>query len=242
MANIHIILQGKGGVGKSLIASTIAQYKKAKGQSPLCIDTDPINQTFTGYKALNVETLKIMEGDEINTRNFDQLIEKIASSNDDVIIDNGAATFVPLAHYLITNDIAQLLESLGHKLIIHTVVTGGQAMIDTISGFSQLAKQFPQPSLFVVWLNRYWGNIEHDGKHFEDMKAYKENKDRVSSIIQIPQLKEETFGKDIEELLQARLTYDEAAQNSDLTIMTRQRLNIYKKDLFAQLDAAAVLS
>ena len=45
MAKIHITLQGKGGVGKSFISATTAQYKHHKGQTPLCIDTDPINST-----------------------------------------------------------------------------------------------------------------------------------------------------------------------------------------------------
>ena len=89
MAKIHTTLQGKGGVGKSLIATTIAQYKVNKGQIPLCIDTDPVNASFAGFKVLNVKRLEILEGDEINTRNFDMLIEMIAASPDDVVIDNG---------------------------------------------------------------------------------------------------------------------------------------------------------
>jgi CO dehydrogenase nickel-insertion accessory protein CooC1 len=52
MAKIHMVLQGKGGVGKSFIAAMLAQYKARKGQIPLCIDTDPVNATFHGYKAL----------------------------------------------------------------------------------------------------------------------------------------------------------------------------------------------
>ena len=42
MAKIHMVLQGKGGVGKSFIATVIAQYKISKGQQPQCIDTDPV--------------------------------------------------------------------------------------------------------------------------------------------------------------------------------------------------------
>ena len=87
MAKIHMVLQGKGGVGKSMIAATLAQYKAGKGTKPLCIDTDPVNATFEGYKALNVRRLNIMEGDEINTRNFDALVEQIATAEVDVIID-----------------------------------------------------------------------------------------------------------------------------------------------------------
>lgn len=241
MAKIHMVLQGKGGVGKSFVSAIIAQYKMEKGQTPLCIDTDPVNQTFTGYTALNVRKLDIMDGDEINPRHFDMLIEWIASSKDDIVIDNGASTFVPLAHYLISNEVPELLASMGHQLIIHTVVTGGQALLDTISGFSQLASQFPQPSLFVVWLNSYWGAIEYEGRAFEQLKAYKENKDRVSAIINIPQMKEETFGRDLSDMLQERRTFAVAIDDPALTIMTRQRLKIFKNQLFNQLEAAAVL-
>jgi hypothetical protein len=241
MAKIQMILQGKGGVGKSMIAATIAQYKLAKGQIPLCIDTDPVNATFHGYASIQVQRLDIIEGDEINTRNFDAMIELIGGSKDDVIIDNGASSFVPLSHYLISNKAPELLSEMGHELIIHTVVTGGQALMDTVSGFSQLISQFPDEAQFVVWLNPYWGPIEHGGKYFEEMKAYTTNKHRVTAIIQIPALKEDTFGRDFSNMLQARLTFDEALGLDSLTIMTRQRLKIIRTQLFGNLDNAMVL-
>ena len=75
MAKIHLVLQAKGGVGKSFISAMLAQYKRAHGQDPLCIDTDPMNATFTGYKALGVRKLSLLDGDEIDVRNFDTLLE-----------------------------------------------------------------------------------------------------------------------------------------------------------------------
>ena len=128
------------------------RYKISKGQQPLCIDTDPVNATFHGFKALNVRLLEIMQGDEIQTRNFDTLVELIAPSKDDVIIDNGASSFVPLTHYLISNQVPALLQEMGHEMVVHTVITGSQALLDTVSGFAQLASQFPAEALFVVCL------------------------------------------------------------------------------------------
>ena len=75
-----------------------------------------------------------MDGDEINSRKFDALVELIAPSTDDVIIDNGASSFVPLSHYLLSNQVPALLKDMGHELIVHTVITGSQAMDDTING------------------------------------------------------------------------------------------------------------
>jgi len=241
MAKIHIVLQGKGGVGKSFISAMIAQYKISKGQSPLCIDTDPVNSTFHGFKALNVRLLEIMEGDEIRSRKFDTLVELIAPSTNDVIIDNGASSFVPLTHYLISNQVPSLLQDMGHEMVVHTVITGSQALLDTVNGFAQLASQFPEQALFVVWLNPFWGPIEHEGKSFEQMKAYTANKARVSAIVKIPTLKEDTYGRDLSDMLQDRLTFDEALGMESLSIMTRQRLKIVKTQMFGQLDNAMVL-
>ena len=154
-----MVLQGKGGVGKSLIASLLAQHKIAKKRNPLCIDTDPVNSTLTGFKKLNVKQIDVMSGDEIDPRKFDGLIELIANAKTDVIIDNGASTFVAMSHYLISNEIPKLLGELGHELVVHTVITGSQALIDTLNGFDNLVRNFPKETIFVVWLNPYWGEI-----------------------------------------------------------------------------------
>ncbi|MDD2660670.1 MAG: conjugal transfer protein TraL [Methylococcales bacterium] len=236
MSNVHMILQGKGGVGKSLIASVLAQYKKDKGTTPFCVDTDPVNATFHGFRALDVHRLLIMEGDEINTRKFDNLVELIATSENDVIIDNGASSFVPLSHYLISNEVPTILHGMGHKLIVHTAIAGGQMLLDTIHGFAQLAGQFPGEAEFVVWLNPYWGVIESDGKTFEQMKVYKDHKSRISAIVQLPELKAETFGQDLSNMLQERLTFTEALNNEQIPIMERQRLAIIRKSIYDQLD------
>lgn len=241
MAKIHITMQGKGGVGKSFVSATTAQYKLYKEKPPLCFDTDPINATFHGFKSLNVERLNIMDGDEINPRHFDALIEKIANTQNDVIIDNGASSFVPLSHYLLTNQVPTLLKGLGHELIIHTVITGGQALLDTTNGFAQLVNQFPEDVRFVVWLNPYWGKIESEGRSFEQMRVYKETKDRIAAIINIPHLKEETFGLDLSNMLQQKITFNEAIGSPERNIMTRQRLKLIRDQLFSQIDNAMVI-
>ena len=241
MAKIHMILQGKGGVGKSVIAALLAQYKASKGHQTLCLDTDPVNATFHSYQALNVQQIALMENDEIVPRRFDALVEIMAPSAHDVIIDNGASAFVPLTHYLISNHVPVLLADMGHELVLHTVVTGGQALLDTVNGFRQLASQFPAEALFVVWLNPYWGPIVHQGTPFEELKVYLDRRSRVAAIVHLPALKEATFGRDLSDMLQARLTFDEALAAPALTIMTRQRLKIVRGQLFGQLDQATVL-
>ena len=121
MAKINFILQGKGGVGKSFTASLLAQHYRARGDETVCIDTDPVNATFSGYAAYDVQRLELLDGDNINPRAFDELIEVITTVPEKavVVIDNGAATFIPICSYLIENDIISFLREAGHTVLFH---------------------------------------------------------------------------------------------------------------------------
>lgn len=241
MTTIHAMLQGKGGVGKSTAMAVLTQYMGDKGELPLPIDTDPVNATFASFPGLNVQRVEIMEGEEINPRKFDGMVEMACASETSVVIDNGASSFVPLAHYLISNEVPAMLQDMGHELVIHTMITGGQALVDTLSGFAHLAAQFPTEARFVVWLNPYFGAIEAEGRTFEQMKAYREHKARVSSLVQMPAFKAETHGYDFAQMLQSRLTFAEALESPAVPLMTKQRLTMVRRRLWEQLDGAKVL-
>ena len=62
MKEVHFIAQGKGGVGKSFIASILAQYLKerVKDEHIHCYDTDPVNPTFSRYSALSAQVVPIL--------------------------------------------------------------------------------------------------------------------------------------------------------------------------------------
>jgi CO dehydrogenase nickel-insertion accessory protein CooC1 len=70
-------LQGKGGVGKSLLATLLAPYLSAdKTAALLCADTDLVNDTFARYGAFGAQRIKILNADKnIDARAFDSLIE-----------------------------------------------------------------------------------------------------------------------------------------------------------------------
>ena len=235
---VEMILQGKGGVGKSMIAALLAQYISTPEVKPLCLDTDPVNATFSGYEAFEVETLDILDGDDIDPRTFDHLIERIMTAeNDRMIIDNGASTFVPLCSYLLQNDVAGLLSEAGHSIRLHSVITGGQALPDTLQGFASLCRNINEAPV-VVWLNEYFGTTAHKGKPFECSKIYDTHKTRIEALVTIPAVKPETFGLDMRKMLTRRLTFDEAVASPDFTIMERQRLKMMKRTLFANMAKA----
>jgi CO dehydrogenase nickel-insertion accessory protein CooC1 len=74
--SVHISLQGKGGVGKSFIASILTQYFLSRGQHVNAIDADPVNQTLAEYGGLSVSRLNLLKEGSVDQREFDLLMER----------------------------------------------------------------------------------------------------------------------------------------------------------------------
>lgn len=235
MSNIHLVLQGKGGVGKSYVSSIIAQHQLSKEKKLVCLDTDPVNKTFFQYSALNVQKIELMEEMKINNRNFDQLITLLMDDGD-FVIDNGAASFIPLSNYLLENNVMGVLNEMGKTVYIHTVITGGQGTVDTVNGLQTLIERFGEHAKIICWLNHFFGPIEYNGKSFEQMKVYQNNKDKIEGMITISQKTSETFGYDVKTMLQNKLTFNEAIESPDFQLMAKQRIKIVQRELWQQLD------
>jgi hypothetical protein len=232
-------LQGKGGVGKSLIASLVAQGYLRKGTEIVCVDTDPVNATFSGYPAFNARRVELMEGNGIKRGKFDEMMEWLFAEDSDFVIDNGASSFVPLSSYLIENDAVAMIGEAGKKVVVHTVITGGQGMLDTLNGFDALAGQLPPSADLVVWLNEYFGPIELEGKKFEQMAVYERHRERISALMVLPKASE-LVSDDVEQMLTQRLTVAEAVKNGAFRVMQKHRLTTFGRAIFQQLEAAAI--
>jgi hypothetical protein len=69
-------------------------FYRARGHGVKCVDTDPVNQTFSQHAGIGAQHLKLMSGNQIDRRRFGDLIEEILSSGESYMVDNGAATFL----------------------------------------------------------------------------------------------------------------------------------------------------
>ena len=238
--SIHIALQGKGGVGKSLISAILSQYLSSKGQDVCGIDVDPVNQTFSEYQGLRVECLNLLREGSIDQREFDLLMERFLKEVGTFVVDTGASTFIPLWHYILENQALDHLRQKGKRVFIHSVITGGQSLNDTLSGFEALAETMREKNI-VVWLNEYFGPVLQDGAAFADMPVCKKHANKLHGSVAIARRTADTFGRDMEEMISRKLTFDEAVKGTDFTIMTKQRLLVVQRDLFEQLDRIGLL-
>src|SRR5215469_10245277 len=92
---IHLILQGKGGVGKSVVASWLAEFLIKRGQPVRCIDGDPVNRSFGQYQAFSAEKLDLLNADGVLQRTrYDALVERFLAEDAVFVLDSGATAFL----------------------------------------------------------------------------------------------------------------------------------------------------
>src|ERR1700723_3173023 len=192
---IHLILQGKGGVGKSVVATWLAEFLIGRGQPVQCFDGDPVNRSLGQVKALNVEKLVLLnDGGVVMRSRYDALINRFLTEQAVFLVDNGATAFLPFWTFIVESDVISTLRAAGRRVYIHIPISGGDMLNDTLLGFKTLAETAAAKSL-VVWINEYFGEIERDGKTFDQMQVFLDNREKVLTSIGIPQRPADTFGE-----------------------------------------------
>lgn len=231
---VHFALQGKGGVGKTLTASLVAQYLFETGRAPVCFDTDPLNESFVRIKSLGAAGVRLLIDDAIDAEAVDALIENILTTDAEIVVDNGAASFVPMSRYLVENNIAELIEASGKRMVLHTVIVGGGNTLDTAKGLEAILASFPPSVKVVVWLNDYFGAVER-GASFVEWPIYDRYRDRIAGVVRL-QEQSQQFKLNINHMLSSHLTFAEAlADTTKFMTVPRQRLTMFRRAIWDQL-------
>ncbi|NQY82888.1 MAG: hypothetical protein HRT36_07785 [Alphaproteobacteria bacterium] len=182
MSNIRLIPQGKGGVGKSFVATILAEYFISKDQKAHCID-------------------------------------------------------IAVCDYLLSNKIVGLLEEMGHQVFIHTLLTGGDSMADTLGGFIGISNHCSNVQL-VVWHNEFYGSLFISGKPIDEETLFTDHCQNVFAQIHLPKPASATFGQDLIDLRRRKLTLAEGIEHTKFSFMTRHRLKVLRDSYFAALEQA----
>jgi hypothetical protein len=231
----------KGGIGKTLIASTMAQYLRERERKVDCIDLDYKNASFSQYAKLNVTCLDLETDGDIEKRKFDVLIERIAAADNDTdfILDSGGNIYIPLNNYMRSNDVYNLLLDMGHRILLHVPIMGGSELDETMNTLNELCAFMPDAARIAVWLNTYHGIIEKDGKSFEQSSIYKNHKKRIYTLVSIPKFAAD-MRQDVSEMYKNKMTYEEAIASPSFPLMPRQRIKMAKNKLFSAMALAKV--
>jgi shikimate kinase len=234
MNQLHIVMNGKGGIGKSIVAYNLAQYLRSRDSNTLCIDTDPLTPTLSKYKSIAAKHIQIASDSEIFLNRFDEMIEEIVSTSADTVIDTGASTFLPIARYIESNKIFEFLKIEYEKDVFVHVVLNAQTQNDylsTVASLEMIASSFGANSKIVVWLNEFGGSLEL----FEKSTFFDSIKDQIYGILKIRN-PDELLLHDFKAMLQNFQTYEEAAADKSLYVIAKSRLTRLKTEIYQQLN------
>lgn len=231
MKQIHLVAQGKGGVGKSVIACLLAQYLLDTGKDVTCFDTDWVNPSFSEYKRFHFEKLRVTEKDnsKYDDLYFEDIFTKAIAAPNDVVIDSGASTFIPLIDYLNTFDVSASLKAIGIDFIVHSVATGNEDEDNAISGIYKIANT--PIKKFVIWQNQYFGMVNQ-----KSFKSWSEK--QFSKIIARPVLStgEGIVLNSFQKLLKDRKTFAEHIDNPEVFIFDRDRMRLLREQIYAEIS------
>jgi hypothetical protein len=237
---IHILLQGKGGVGKSFVALHLAQYFVDQGLPTSVFDSDPSTPTLANYQALKPRYFNLMADDDLDVTQFDVLASEILdAARSVVVLDTGSSNFIALMSYLRANKVLDIFSEMGRPVVIHSVLVGGASARETLAGLVSTAESLAADG-YVAWLNSFYGPVEFEGKALEQTRVFAMIKAKLTGVVRI---KQRGSGGSVlhlnamREMTRRHLTYREVLASPEFTIWDRQRLRDAQREVYDQLIA-----
>lgn len=235
----HFVLQGKGGVGKTLVSNLLAQYLETTGVEVFCYDTDPVNHSLARIVALNVKKVPLYKDGTSDTDNraLDKMLSDMVQHPATYVIDNGASSFKPMSQHLISDGSIELLLDMDFSVVLHLIVSTGPELEMTISGVAGILDSVADTSVpVVVWINEKGVSFEEQtGTDFEGSTFYNEYKAQIAGIVTIPALPKASRSI-FETMLNNKLTFDEAESSDTFYVIEQKRLGKLKESFFASIE------
>ena len=91
-----------------------------------------------------------------------------------------------------------------------------------------------------MWLNEFFGEVRESGRPFEQLQLAQDLAPKIVGAVLIRKRNPDTFEDDVQQMLRARLTFEEAISAADFSLLSKQRLQIVRRELFQQLDRLAI--
>jgi hypothetical protein len=225
MKRLDLILNGKGGVGKSFFAVNFVQFLKDKGIADIAIDSDNENSTL---KRFHPDTRFL---DLNNRRELDGIFAGLEKANL-VVMDCRAASTDLFVDYFTEIDLSAVLSELG---AVVTLIMPVNHESDSVDQIQRLADQFGKKCGYVVVRN---------AAHSESFALFESSEVRA-------QLKDKLGGREIamsrlqdwlvEALNAENVTITAAKKHRAFSLLDRQRLQTWQRKLYTEIESVVDL-
>jgi len=220
---INLILNGKGGVGKSFFAINLVQYLKDKAIPFIACDSDNENSTLKRFHP-DAEFINLAQ-----LRSLDDMFRALERA-DLVIVDCRAASTDVFLRYFAAIDIAAVLRALDARL---TLLMPVNHEADSLDQVQRVVEAMADHARFVIIRNQV---------HAESFALYDKSAVRVRLLKQLD-AKEITMPRMddwlVEGLNRVNLTITAAAKHESFYLLDRQRLVTWQRRLYEQIESAA---
>lgn len=217
-----IILNGKGGVGKSFFATNLVQYLKDQQIEHHAIDTDNENSTLKRFHN-EVEFININ-----NVQEIDALFAALEKSNL-VVVDCRAASTDIFLDYFAEVRAFEILEMLDAAL---TIVSPVNHEADSVEQVKIIAEALGAKCRYLIVRNQ---------AHSEQFRIYDNSQTRSRVLnefagreIVMPRL----YDWLVTGLNETNLSMTAAIAGSEFSLVDRQRLKNWQANFYEQLDLA----
>lgn len=236
--SLHLIMQSKGGAGKSVVAYILSQYllNRLGRKNVHLVDIDPNNKTLSKFADLKVEQVSILKDDGSNTidqSKFDYFVESFLENRNGSVymVDTGSGEHLELNNYLLSMNMAEMLADSGKTLYIHVPIVYGDAESDTKASLANITTTYPSAKI-IVWENEYFETVSS-----KPIGALLESGtfSNLVGLVNIKKLNKDTFEKDFKNALKDGKTFAEV-QNSKANVLVKKRLHDIEKDFQLKLD------
>jgi hypothetical protein len=225
MKRLILILNGKGGVGKSFFAVNFVQFLKDKGIGHVAIDSDNENSTL---KRFHPDTRFL---DLSNRRDLDNIFAALTKTNL-VVMDCRAASTDLFIDYFTEIDLAAVLLAFGAKL---TLVMPVNHESDSVDQIQRLTEEFGEQCSYVVVRN---------AAHSDSFAIFESSEVRALLTGKLGGC-EITMTRMQDWLVEAlnaeNLTIAAATKHPSFSLLDRQRIQTWQRKLFAEIESAAGL-
>ena len=222
---LNLILNGKGGVGKSFFAINLVQYLKDKAIPFVACDSDNENSTLKRFHP-DAEFINLAQ-----SRSLDDMFRALERA-DLVIVDCRAASTDVFLRYFAAIDIAAVLRTLDARL---TLLMPVNHEADSLDQVQRVVEAMADLARFVIIRNQV---------HAESFSLYDKSAVRVRLLKQLD-AKEITMPRMeewlVEGLNRVNLTITAAAKHESFYLLDRQRLVTWQRRLYEQIESTADL-
>lgn len=222
---LNLVLNGKGGVGKSFFAVNLVQYLKDKSLACAVYDSDNENSTL---KRFHPDAGFI---DLSKPRSLDEMFHALEQTGF-VTVDCRAASTDVFLRYFGAIDLANVLPTLDARL---TLLMPVNHEADSLDQIQRVVAELSDKARYVVIRNQV---------HSESFALYDQSAVRVELLkkrggkeIIMPRMEDWL----VEGLNRENLTVTAATKHGSFYLLDRQRFSTWQRRLYAEIEAAADL-